>query len=975
MIRGLTVFLFLCDSIVFAGGGPESTLIVVNDNSRDSQELGKYYSQKRNIAQKNICHIRVTTNYNITDIAFSNEIRAPVINSINSSGLSNQIDYVVFSCDIPYRVYTSELSSNLYSALNPTFYYNFTYSPDAFKAGCQLAVNSVNDYFKAERGFAHSEAPSSNRYYINTILTSTNLSVSKQLIDRSVQVDYSSPTGNVYFYHTLDPRNVQWPEFEPAAFNMRFLDVPTDVQFRDGYLHENPPMTNVMGCMVGQMGFTLSEDTFKSGAIAEHLTSYGGVLFEPCGQSSILKWISAGCAGSYGAVVEPCAYWEKFPDARMHYWYARGFSLGESFWMSVRNPYQGVFVGDPLCRPFAVPSEVAINGISNEVVYSGAIPLSIAAISSGADRPLCRIDIFMDHVLLATVTNIQPEASNTITIVINGTNSVYEIKQDDGLYDIASSVAVQLNAEFGSTLTASASGDRVEVAQDAVGVPGAWMTIDAYSSTGTATRLTTHAYAPYTNFIESIYPAYEGITLSGNPVSGDVVRITITNISGIVITNDVVASTNDTANTLLGQLTSNVNADSFLQGSDGCEMKWVYNGAAYLVARTNTWEGANLHVNYQLIKQPGSTLVGPPFSDYFNDNEDVTTAHATVFISCGSTGVLAGNYSLQTTNYADGPHELTAICYEGTAVRTISSTSVLFYITNNTVSCMITNPLDDELVVIGGGVDVDVDAKVIPGSITGVTLYVEGKIYSTSAGGGPYQFNIMPTNYGFGRLELQSQAWDANGLSCLSEKVVITIVDSNIIEATSGPNGSIAPSGVVVIARGDDAAFAIIPDQYYNTTNIRVDSLAVEITNQYTFMTVTNDHTIFAEFGASSVTQGVPQWWLVSYGLATSDAAALADQDGDFLYTWEEYIADTNPTNAASYYGVITNLTGTTIVQLETLMTSTARVYDLYSYTNLLGSDEWLPQGLDVWGSGSNLWLVVTNDGPLKFYRAGVRLP
>ena len=39
-----------------------------------------------------------------------------------------------------------------------------------------------------------------------------------------------------------------------------------------------------------------------------------GVLFDNFSQMSILDWIRAGNAGSYGTVVEPCNYTEKFTD-------------------------------------------------------------------------------------------------------------------------------------------------------------------------------------------------------------------------------------------------------------------------------------------------------------------------------------------------------------------------------------------------------------------------------------------------------------------------------------------------------------------------------------------------------------------------------------------------------------------------------------------------------------------------------------
>jgi len=94
---------------------------------------------------------------------------------------------------------------------------------------------------------------------------------------------------------------------------------------------------------------------FLPGAIADHLTSAGGVLTGH-DQMSVLRWLDAGATASYGAVVEPCNFQTKFPQPSVviaHY--ARGERLIEAYWKSVAWPGQGVFVGEPLAAPFRAP--------------------------------------------------------------------------------------------------------------------------------------------------------------------------------------------------------------------------------------------------------------------------------------------------------------------------------------------------------------------------------------------------------------------------------------------------------------------------------------------------------------------------------------------------------------------------------------------------------------------------------------------
>lgn len=98
----------------------------------------------------------------------------------------------------------------------------------------------------------------------------------------------------------------------------------------------------------------LNTDRFLPGAIADHLTSYGGVL-DGKGQMSSLRWLEAGATASYGTVVEPCAFPQKFPDVPiLMRRYLSGETAIEAYWKSVAMPSQGVFVGEPLANPFGV---------------------------------------------------------------------------------------------------------------------------------------------------------------------------------------------------------------------------------------------------------------------------------------------------------------------------------------------------------------------------------------------------------------------------------------------------------------------------------------------------------------------------------------------------------------------------------------------------------------------------------------------
>ncbi len=92
---------------------------------------------------------------------------------------------------------------------------------------------------------------------------------------------------------------------------------------------------------------------FVPGAVADHLTSKGGML-TGSSQMNSMRWLEAGATGSYGAVIEPCNFVQKFPNPGiMMYNYIRGNTLIEAYWKSVAWPGQGIFIGEPLAKPFA----------------------------------------------------------------------------------------------------------------------------------------------------------------------------------------------------------------------------------------------------------------------------------------------------------------------------------------------------------------------------------------------------------------------------------------------------------------------------------------------------------------------------------------------------------------------------------------------------------------------------------------------
>ncbi|MCW1309794.1 MAG: PQQ-binding-like beta-propeller repeat protein, partial [Candidatus Nanoarchaeia archaeon] len=68
------------------------------------------------------------------------------------------------------------------------------------------------------------------------------------------------------------------------------------------------------------------------------------------------------------------------------------------------------------------------------------------------------------------------------------------------------------------------------------------------------------------------------------------------------------------------------------------------------------------------------------------------------------------------------------------------------------------------------------------------------------------------------------------------------------ITASTGPGGTISPSGTITVNYGDSKTFTITPNTGYKISNVKVDGISVGAVSSYTFSNITSNHTIEASF-------------------------------------------------------------------------------------------------------------------------------
>ena len=115
------------------------------------------------------------------------------------------------------------------------------------------------------------------------------------------------------------------------------------------------------------------------------------------------------------------------------------------------------------------------------------------------------------------------------------------------------------------------------------------------------------------------------------------------------------------------------------------------------------------------------------------------------------------------------------------------------------------------------------------------------------------------------------------------------------ITATAGNNGTISPSGEVIVVQGEDTTFNITPNNGYIISALLIDGNSVTITNSYTFTDVQANHTIHADFEENVTvdTCYTPTALTVDPNSITSSSASLSWTSGYNETAWEiEYKTD-----------------------------------------------------------------------------------
>jgi uncharacterized protein (TIGR03790 family) len=309
------------------GLGRDSLGVIYNRDDRASTELAHYYVRRRGVPEANLIGLSVPDRSHISREELK-RLRTDML-----ANLPTTVQSLLLVWSRPYAVECMSVTTAFAAGYNGEF----------CEPGCGITAESP---LYDSGGWLPADTAG---WFPAMLLPSADPALAKAIIERGIAADGSRPAGTAYLVTTQDAaRNVRAALYADAVQRLkRRLDV----------IEVQAPITAARSDILAYFtGASRVEELpnlrFRPGAAADHLTSWGGQL-EGSTQMSALEWLRQGATATYGSVSEPCNHLEKFPNPAVFLdRYVRGETVLEAYWKSVRMPGQGLFIGEPLARPY-----------------------------------------------------------------------------------------------------------------------------------------------------------------------------------------------------------------------------------------------------------------------------------------------------------------------------------------------------------------------------------------------------------------------------------------------------------------------------------------------------------------------------------------------------------------------------------------------------------------------------------------------
>lgn len=342
--------------------GPENVLLVVNDASPLSREIGDYYALRRGVPAKNLCHLRTTASENIPRADYNREIAGPIAAFLRERRLMETILYIVTTAGVPLRI-PGKGAGMATDGASVDSELSLLYR-DMHSGAPHAIVGSLpNPFFgKKDARFSHPQFP----IYLVTRLAAYDFDEVRDMIDRSIEArdrgkfvidlkDSGDESGDGW----LRDAAIQLPKdrviFDDSA---KVLYNESDVigyaawGSNDPHRHQRFLHFKWLPGAIATEFVSTNARTFAKPPAGWNISDWNSpkLWFAGAPQTMTADFILEGATGASGHVDEPYLVMCPRPDLVLPA-YAKGRNLAESFYLAIRGlSWQNIVVGDPLCN-------------------------------------------------------------------------------------------------------------------------------------------------------------------------------------------------------------------------------------------------------------------------------------------------------------------------------------------------------------------------------------------------------------------------------------------------------------------------------------------------------------------------------------------------------------------------------------------------------------------------------------------------
>jgi uncharacterized protein (TIGR03790 family) len=355
----LRIFLLCCLPLLARGQTPDTVLIVVNQPSALSRQIGEYYAARRHVPASNICRITATTDEQISRSEFDDQVSRPIQNYLRGHNLTEKVLYIVTTAGVPLKIRgnlgMSAEAASVDSELTLLYF-------DLHGRAHPVPGGIANPFFnKIAAPFRHPDFP----IYLVTRLAGFDFDDVRGMIDRAlvarnrgkfvIDLKGSDNTqGNAWLLQAarqiprdrlvLDlTRNVLYHQIDVIAYASWGSNDPDRKERHLGF-HWLPGAIMTEFVSTNGRTFTRPPDTWNMGAWGDLKATFGGTP-----QSLTADYIHDGVTGASGHVYEPYLQFTPRPNIVLPAYY-HGRNLAESYYLGIPLlSWMNIVVGDPLC--------------------------------------------------------------------------------------------------------------------------------------------------------------------------------------------------------------------------------------------------------------------------------------------------------------------------------------------------------------------------------------------------------------------------------------------------------------------------------------------------------------------------------------------------------------------------------------------------------------------------------------------------